>query len=147
MFKIKNILILVGIGVVLFLIYIYFIKSSPDTGALVSAGVVPVTSNVVDSGADSSVARDFLTLLLSVKNIKLNDTVFSDNAFKSLRDSSITLSPDGSEGRPNPFAPLGSDNIPVSVIPNTAIVPNAPVLPNTPTTITTPKTPVTPVKP
>ena len=48
-------------------------------------------------------------VLLNVKNIKLDDSIFSDIAFSNLRDSSITLIPDGTEGRPNPFAPIGSD--------------------------------------
>ena len=105
MSKIKNIIILVVIGAILVLIYIFLIKAPDETATLVSSsGVAPATTTT-----DSSVAKDFLTLLLNVKNIKLDDAIFSDSAFGALRDSSITLTPDGNEGRPNPFAPLGID--------------------------------------
>lgn len=107
--KIKNIIILIVVGVVLFLVYNYFFKAPADVGLLVSSSSI---SNVSDTKGNSNfpVSDDFLTLLLSVKSIKLDDTIFSDNAFNTLRDSSITLVPDGNEGRPNPFAPLGVDN-------------------------------------
>lgn len=109
MAKIKNIAIFLGIGTVLVLVYVFFIKKSPDTANLVSNyPTIPV--NTVSTDGTPSVANDFITLLLSVKNIKLNDTIFSDKAFISLHDSSIMLVPDGNEGRPNPFAPLGSEN-------------------------------------
>ena len=75
-----------------------------------SSSVSPASAtNIPD--ANSLIAKDFLNLLLNVKNIKLDDSIFADNAFNSLRDSSIVLTPDGNEGRPNPFAPLGSENI------------------------------------
>ena len=60
---------------------------------------------------DSPVNQDFLTILLNVKNVKLDDSIFSDPAFNSLRDSSIVLVPDNTEGRPNPFAPIGFEKI------------------------------------
>ena len=65
--------------------------------------------------------QDFLSLLLNVKSIKLDSTIFDDPAFLSLYDSSITLTPDGTEGRVNPFAPLGADVV-VAVTP-TCILP------------------------
>ena len=97
MSKIKNIAILVTIVVVLVLSYIFFIKPSTDTTNLFSATPVS-TPDMLARAGDSTVARDFLTLLLNVKNIKLDDTIFSDKAFTSLRDSSITLTTDGTEG-------------------------------------------------
>ena len=108
--KIKNIIIFIIIGGVLILGYVFFVQTPSDTAPLVSSLVseLPVAS---PEGENSSLTQDFLTLLLSVKNIKLNDAIFSDSAFNSLRDSSITLTQDGNEGRPNPFAPLGSDTI------------------------------------
>lgn len=110
--KIRNIIIFIAIGAVLVLIYIFFIRASPDnTTTLVSSSGASAVSGTGAAGNNPSVAQDFLTLLLSVKNIKLDDTIFSDDAFKSLHDSSITLTPDGNEGRPNPFAPLGTDNV------------------------------------
>ncbi|OGI94599.1 hypothetical protein A3A03_02595 [Candidatus Nomurabacteria bacterium RIFCSPLOWO2_01_FULL_40_18] len=118
--KIKNIIIFIIIAAIFVLIYMYFIKKSPDTPALVSSSPSSTTSNTADTGtspsADSSlVTQNFLNLLLSVKNISLKDTIFSDEAFISLHDSSITLIPDGNEGRVNPFAPLGTDAVATGV--------------------------------
>ena len=104
-------------------IYIFFLKPEPaDDATLVSAPnstavnaeTAPVSGAGSQNGA-SLAAGDFLTLLLNVKNIKLEDAIFSDPAFQGLTDSSITLEPDGNEGRPNPFAPLGQDIIPAPV--------------------------------
>ena len=127
--KIRNIIIFISIAAVFVLIYIFVPKSTPDQGSLVSSPTtLPNINDSVDAGSQSAtslVAKDFLTLLLSVKNIKLNDAIFSDAAFNSLRDSSITLTPDGNEGRPNPFAQFGSENLPT-----TLTTPIAPTIPN-----------------
>ena len=114
--KIRNIVIFVTIGAALLLIYIFFLKPSAPVPTLVSSssGGAPIDTAVADQ--NSSVARDFLTLLLSVKNITLNDAIFADNAFASLRDSSIVIVQDTVEGRPNPFAPLGSDGLSEPII-------------------------------
>lgn len=128
MSKIKNILIFTTITVIFILIYIFFIKPKPVTENLVSSQSSTVLPNMVDMGTNinqenntSLVAKDFLTLLLNVKNIKLDDAIFSEIAFDSLRDSSIVLIPDGNEGRPNPFAPLGNDKI----IPTSPVAPTS----------------------
>lgn len=118
MSKIKNIIIFTTITAVFILIYIFFIKPKPVTENLVSSpsdtvlpSMVDLGSNINEGNKTSFIAKDFLSLLLNVKNIKLDDTIFSEIAFDSLRDSSIVLIPDDNEGRPNPFAPLGSDKI------------------------------------
>lgn len=142
--KIRNIIIFIAIAAIFVLIYIFFIKSSPDQGSLVSTP--SSTSDVDGSEADTNipnetplVAQDFLMLLLNVKNIKLDDAIFFDAGFNSLHDSSITLTPDGNEGRPNPFAQFGNDNIPTpqntaNTLPVLTIPPTLPPLPTTPTT-------------
>lgn len=116
MSKIRNIIIFIAIAAIFVLIYIFFIKSSSDQGSLVSQtsnttlpNIDGSVTNANISNETSLVVQDFLILLLNVKNIKLNDAIFSDPSFNSLRDSSITLIPDGNEGRPNPFAKFGSD--------------------------------------
>ena len=116
--KIKNIIIFISIGAAFVLIYTFFIKgSSDDSATLVSSGETPA---IVGDGASNTTlattsnglaTADFLNLLLSVKSIKLDDSIFSDKAFISLRDSSIVLVPDGNEGRINPFAQLGGDAV------------------------------------
>ncbi|MBI3305656.1 hypothetical protein HYZ82_00805 [Candidatus Nomurabacteria bacterium] len=105
--KIKNIIIFLGIGAVIFLAYYFFIKEDPETENLVSV-TVPLSTTPANGGGAGE--NDFLTLLLSVKSIQLNDAIFSDDAFLGLDDSNgIILIGDGSEGRPNPFAPFGAE--------------------------------------
>ncbi len=126
--KIKNILIFVGIGVALVAIYVFLIKPKPPVDSLVSSTPSTAVSNSVSTDDNSLITQDFLNLLLNVKNIKLNDAIFSDVAFTNLDGShSITLTQDGTEGRPNPFAPLGSD---ISAAANNSIV--NPIVPTTP---------------
>ncbi len=110
---IKNILIFVAIAAVVVFIYISYIKPpASDPSNLVSSGGEPAVSGGAPIGATVShaVATDFVNLLLSVKGIALDDSIFSDPAFQSLDGShGVTLVPDGKEGRPNPFAPIGVD--------------------------------------
>ena len=134
--KIRNIIIFAAIAVVFILLYVFFIKPAPQQADLVSSTLpsVGTTSASVPapSSGNSLNTQDFLTLLLNVNNIKLDDTIFSDPAFAGLHDSSIVLTPDGTQGRPNPFAQFGSDTPPATT---------------TTTTTTTTQTPVTPAQP
>ncbi|MEJ0001963.1 MAG: hypothetical protein WDN09_02165 [bacterium] len=113
MAKTKNIIIVAVIIVVLAAGYAVFFRQAPgDEANLVSSAdgtMMPADSGPADVAG--GVASDFLNLLLSVKSITLNDAIFSDPAFATLRDSSISLVPDGTEGRPNPFAPIGTDPV------------------------------------
>ena len=102
----KKIIIIVVIIVILALLFIFISKKSPDAIPNLSSSTEDTSTNSQDAGA---AADDFLTWLLSVKSINLDTSVFSDPAFVSLNDSSILLTPDGTEGRPNPFAPIGVD--------------------------------------
>ena len=132
--KIKNIIIFTAIAAVFVLIYIFFIRPSPEEENLVlSPGAVMLPDmGGVTTGGNAQVtapliAKDFLSLLLNVKNIKLDDTILSDLAFLSLRDSSIVLVPDGNEGRPNPFAQFGNDAVVTPTVPDseTPLTPSA----------------------
>ena len=158
--KIKNIIIFSGIALAFILIYIFFIRSSAPEASLVSSGANTTLPNIDGTipGVDATstnplVAKDFLVLLSNVKNIKLDDTIFSDPAFNSLHDSSITLIPDGTEGRPNPFAQFGNDALPVlntqnnlttTPLSNITTPPITPVVPPAPTKSTTKSTKITP---
>ena len=106
--RIKNIIIFTIIAASLILIYIFFIKKAPEEENFISSSNTTLSdTNTLQQ--NSLIARDFLSVLLSVKSIKLNDTIFSDGAFVQLHDSSILLtSPSpGDQGRLNPFAPIG----------------------------------------
>jgi hypothetical protein len=148
--KIRNIIIFVVIVAILVLIYIFFIKPSPDQSNLVSSPSTTTLPNVNGTPADAGTTnttllgtQDFLTLLLNVKNIKLDDAIFTDPAFNSLHDSSIVLVPDTTTGRPNPFAQFGNDVTPPAPATN---IPTAPVVTSPAQTIPTviPPVPTTP---
>ena len=109
--KIKNIILgIIVVAIVSFLVYIFFIKKNPVSTSLTSSS----TSNVSDiNGSETSaISNSFISLLLSVKSIKLDDSIFSNTSFISLKDSSIILVQEqGNEGRSNPFAPIGSESM------------------------------------
>jgi len=116
----------------LILAYVFFFGGDKaEEDALVSTSPDASTTESGASGAGLVIAQDFLSLLLNVKSIRLDDSIFADPAFLSLRDSSIMLIPDGTEGRPNPFAPIGSDII---AAPVAVPAPDAPVTPAPATT-------------
>ena len=111
-FNIKNAILFAGIALALILIYVFFIKGEPDEANLVSSPTADSSPQNDDTLNKTSPDTDaFLGVLLSIKNIKLDDSIFLNTAFLALRDSSIILTPDGNEGRPNPFAPIGSDAV------------------------------------
>jgi len=106
--KIKNAIIFLSIAAVLILAYVFLIKKSPEGENLVSSS--DRQSNVNSPNIPTSLDKDFLPLLLSVKSIKLDDSIFSDSAFMVLVDSNIVLIPEGNEGRFNPFAFFGVED-------------------------------------
>jgi len=108
--KIKNIIIFVVVAIALILAYVFFFKPAPAQPNLTTSAGTSAAPGANVSGQTAAIGGDFLSLLLSVKSIKLDDSIFSNPAFASLRDSSIELVLDPSQvGRPIPFAPIGSD--------------------------------------
>jgi hypothetical protein len=125
--KIKSVIIFVSIALVVILVYVFFFKSAPKQPALTSTvtGGTAALPGISPSGANlgTDVNQEFLALLLNVKKIQLNDSIFTDSAFVTLRDSTITLISEGNEGRPNPFAPIGVDEGDQNALPNTSQAP------------------------
>lgn len=118
--NIKNIILFVVILLVLLTVFFVLIKKPKGEEAnLVSTTSAPVvagtqtptqtTQNAIDNSKNLEIAKDFLTLLLSVKSLTLEDSIFNDIGFTSLKDNTREIYHDNSEGRPNPFAPVGSD--------------------------------------
>ncbi len=106
--QIKNIIIFSIIALALILSYVFFIKKNPEEINLISSS--SSQTNNTSAKSTHNLDEDFLPFLLNVKNIKLNDSIFTDPAFLILVDSSIILVPEGNEGRPNPFAPFSVTN-------------------------------------
>lgn len=102
---------LVGVGASLFLG-----DTDEVTSQLQSLGTgetaAPLTQNATTSStvADTEeINREFISMLLNLQSIKLTDDIFSEPAFEALVDNTVRLNQPGNEGRPNPFAPIGSD--------------------------------------
>jgi len=97
--KYKNIFLIVVLAIVVFVGYRYFFSEPSSTG-----------STLVSQGEGNQAAvlaeRELLATLLSLKKIKLDESLFDDPAFQTLEDFSQELQPQV-VGRGDPFAPIG----------------------------------------
>ncbi|OGG50033.1 hypothetical protein A2763_03760 [Candidatus Kaiserbacteria bacterium RIFCSPHIGHO2_01_FULL_54_36] len=75
--------------------------------AMSPADETPNVAPTVTAGAGAPVEQGIVATLLTLRAVKLDGTIFSDQAFLSLRDFSTEIVPEP-VGRPNPFAPLSS---------------------------------------
>ncbi len=107
----STILILVIIG--LLALGGYYYMTHRNVQALSSQSTT-TSGAVAIPGAASDVNKEFLSLLLSIRGIKLDGSVFQNRGFTSLSDTSIILASPDNIGRRNPFAPIGNDIVPVA---------------------------------
>lgn len=95
--KYQNIFIIVALVVIAFVGYtLFFAEEGTDASLTVEqAGEV-----------QTEVGQELIGLLLELRSIQLDASLFSDDRFQSLQDfgQEIVSEP---VGRPNPFAPLG----------------------------------------
>ncbi len=117
----QTIILVIVVVVIAFFVYTYFFTGKNDSAVLQTEEI----------SVEAPVNQDLVSLLLELKSITLDESIFSDPAFTGLQDFSQELVPEA-VGRVNPFAPLGQGR-PQVVQP--------PVQPATPTTPTTPVTP------
>lgn len=108
----KTILIFVLIFAAAVVGYIFLRK--PATPALQT---IPTTTSLgAGESPQSVIGQEFLSVLLSLKDLRLDASVFKSNEFSSLRDFSTPISREpGQEGRPNPFASFESEQVAFSV--------------------------------
>jgi hypothetical protein len=92
----KNMTVIIGVLVAAAAFYVYY--------AYFSGGSQPLLSQPTESPASQSL----LLTLTSLQSIKLDPALFSDPVFQSLTDFGVTIPPEAS-GRPDPFAPVGSN--------------------------------------
>lgn len=123
--KIKKIILFLILAIILFAIYFLFLKPKTQEPNLQTQTAennsTTENQNEKENNKESILAKEFLNLLLNVKSIEVNQDFFANPIFRNLKDSEVLLSQDKSEGRPNPFAPIGQDN---STIQNTTDVIN-----------------------
>lgn len=103
---------LVGVGASLFLG-----GQGETTSQLQSLGsgttAAPLTQNAITNTSvvdTEEINREFISMLLNLQTINLNDNIFSEPAFQALVDNTVRLNQPGNQGRPNPFAPIGTDD-------------------------------------
>ena len=94
---IKNVLLAVGLGVLLWLGYVVFIQEDDAT--------LSTSNSFVTSQAERD-TRDFILKLEQLQAINIDQSLFSSPEFNSLVDyrQDIVEEP---YGRENPFAPVG----------------------------------------
>lgn len=116
--SIKNLIFIIAAVVVLLVLYILFIKPDNNTSsnsALTSSvtGESPSQARTESTGATPG--DSLLRILNNLETLELNDSIFFNPAFDTLRDISIPLVKEGNAGRRNPFAPIGSDPVPLPI--------------------------------
>ena len=74
---------------------------------LMQAPAVPETTGTLSS--TEIAGQDILTLVAKLKKISIDQTFFTNPLFKNLRDLTQSVFPEA-QGRPNPFAAIGSDS-------------------------------------
>lgn len=104
----KKLLIVIIIVIIGGILYVTLTKNTATTSGPLSSDSTATAPGVLPVG-DDQIGRDFLTVLLSLKTIKLNDELFKKPAFQNLRDYTKELIETDPKGRPNPFAPIGND--------------------------------------
>lgn len=114
--------IIIGVVVIAFISIVasFFINRDSNTSgnALQSTTTggtgAPLTQNATTNPNllnTENINREFVSMLLNLQSITLNDDIFSEPAFKALVDNTVRLNQPGNQGRPNPFAPIGTDSI------------------------------------
>ncbi len=98
--KYKKALSIVAIIAVAFFGYVMFRDTDSSSSVLTS-------QNLSTLGA---VDNELLSLLINLRSITLDDSLFDDPAFRGLIDFGQQLVPEPT-GRQNPFLPVGSDGI------------------------------------
>ncbi len=115
---IKAVIILIVLAAIALASYEFVVK--PGAVGVSLGGLTTSTgaSNIVT--ADQDVGGEFLQMLLNLKAIKLNTSIFDNTSYKSLKDYTVVLEEPKNVGRPNPFAPVGQDVVvPPKQIPGT----------------------------
>ena len=84
------------------------------TDTPVNSNTVLVSENAIDDSLQAQSGREILAILLSLKSLNLDTSIFNETAFQSLIDFGQSI-PERPRGRDNPFAPIGTNNISAGV--------------------------------
>lgn len=84
---------------------------SENTNTSVSSPINQPSSPAIDVG------QEFISTLLNLQSINLDTTLFSMPTFVTLENRTLTFEDVQTNGRPNPFAPIGVGVVPVTLAP------------------------------
>ena len=113
---IKKILIFLLVGVALLVGYSFINEGESGASSLESlTSVIQGTTNVNEKEVELA-NSEILRVLGSIQNIQLDDDIFSNAVFRDLRDTRFTIPQPLQIGRPNPFLPIGFDNVTIQTI-------------------------------
>lgn len=112
----KNSIIIIGIGLLLWVGYVTFLKK--DSVAAPGAALVSEAALNGDSPEAQS-GREILAILLNLKSLKLDASIFNSPVFQSLADFGQSI-PERPRGRDNPFAPIGAASVSAPISPKTS---------------------------
>jgi hypothetical protein len=82
--------------------------AAPASNTLVTSSGQPVAAALNGQAGPAQNIDQFSILLSTIQSISIDTTIFQNKAYVTLRDNPIQVGTDIA-GRPNPFAPLGTD--------------------------------------
>ncbi len=123
--KKKQIAIIIICVILIILSLAYFLGGNtkkPDTKLVSSSTGGQVVGDAVVINNDT----DFLKTLDYLKSMKIDESIFINSSFKSLKDNTVDIEFDGNLGRTNPFSPIvgGGQNIFLEIGQNDSTVNN-----------------------
>lgn len=97
-----------------FILIILVVAGGVWYGLSQSSAPPPLLSTTTADGSpvsqQASSDQEIIGTLLSLRAVTLSGTIFSDPSFATLQDFGTPIVPEP-VGRPNPFAPLGAQNV------------------------------------
>ena len=114
---IQKILIALLIAVALLVGYSFLNQNNQDQGGqITSLSSIFKGTDGIDNTNVQLANTEILKILGSIQNIDLDDDIFSNPVFRDLRDTRFTIPKPLQIGRPNPFLPIGFDDVTIQTI-------------------------------
>lgn len=113
---IQNILITLFVGVALLVGYSLLNQGEGNRTSVSSLTSAFTSTSSVNDTQVQLANSEILRILGSIQNIKLDDDIFSNPVFRDLRDTRFTIPKPLQIGRPNPFLPIGFDDVTIQTV-------------------------------